>query len=582
LALGSLIVVAFGAGWLLCRAIGAPTRGAGALLRIEAAGLGLTAVLLGGLALAGRLSWSRPLLLAGAAVTLAVCVARRRTWAWPRWSWGSPIAAVVLAMIGAGALGAVAPVTEFDSLAYPIPIAQHLAETGAWRYWPGQVRSVFPLAHTLLLVPLIQEGSLRIGLLTAFEFAIVAGLVVSLARRVSPDPHVPWVAAIIALGCPAVAFLVGSVKEDLLLVMMTTGAAIALLSPPGRAAATEAGLFAGLAAGAKLTGLPLALAIVALVPFTCGRHRRAGALVLAASVACVSGGLWYAVNLARFGSPVPLVDLGGWFAPPLLPTPVLADWENGFGTGRSVLDAILAPARMAIGGDAFGGRGNWINAIAFVGLGGLLVTDVRRRTWPLVALFVAAYAAWFREIHVARLLLPALAWLAVPAAVLVLQAWHSARWLRAPAGAVLIASAGVVIAVGLLRAGRYTTDPGGFLARETPYYAEIDWMNAHLDPARDRVATFFEASGYLRIPWIALNATYQAEIDAAEIDDLARLLPALRRQGVTHVFGPPDRLAPIVDQLELIHEHPASRVGGSSFFRDPPTAAVAIYRLPPR
>src|SRR5262249_23010889 len=159
-------------------------------------------------------------------------------------------------------LGAMAPITEFDSLAYPIPIAQHLADAGAWRFWPDQIRSVFPLSQEMLLVPLIQTGSHGLGLLSAFELVLVVQLMVALTRRVGRQPEAPSIAAIIALGCPAVAFMVASAKADLLLLTMTTAAAVSLVSEPARGAAARVGLFAGFAAGTKLTGVPIAIATI--------------------------------------------------------------------------------------------------------------------------------------------------------------------------------------------------------------------------------------------------------------------------------------------------------------------------------
>ena len=69
-----------------------------------------------------------------------------------------PAAWLVLVMIAGGAAGAFTPATEFDSLAYPIPIARHLADEGRWRFWPDQVRSVFPLSQEMLIVPQVQRG----------------------------------------------------------------------------------------------------------------------------------------------------------------------------------------------------------------------------------------------------------------------------------------------------------------------------------------------------------------------------------------------------------------------------------------
>jgi hypothetical protein len=571
------------------RALGGPRdRRLESLASDAAAGLGTTALMLAILALGSNLGWARWILPTGALVTI---VAALWTVSVPRSSFrvprsvlvqrgtGSGLTYLLIAMVALGAIGAFAPVTEFDSLSYPIPIARHLAETGLWQFWPDQARSVFPLSQELLVVPLIHAGSNTLGLVSAAEFVLAACLIVALARRVSRDPSVPACAAIITLGCPAVAFLAASAKADLLLLVMTTAAAVSLVSPPSRGAVLRVGLFAGFAAGTKLTGVPIAIATLCCVPWACGRLSPMRDLTRAALLALLAGGLWYGVTFARFGNPLPLMSLGPWFSAPLMSPAVLADWANGFGNGRSFIDALVAPFYLSVGSEIFGGRGNWINALAFLGIGAAVVRGLRRETWILTIIAVAAYVAWFRQIQVGRLLLPALALLSIPAAELLMRAWQRWRLARTAILVVLLASAGVVAAAGVLRVERYVRDPSTFLARETPHYDAIAWMNTHLDLTRDRVASSFESSAYLRVPWVALNGTYQTVIGADEIDDRTRLLAALSREHFTHVFGPPDAFQEIADALEVVYENPASRVGGSSFFRTPRTEAVSVYRI---
>jgi len=128
----------------------------------------------------------------------------------------------------------------------------------------------------------------------------------------------------------------------------------------------------------------------------------------------------------------------------------------------------------------------------------------------------------------------------------------------------------------VIRVVRYAREPATFLDRETPNYADIQWMNAHLDRRRHRVATFDHKSlAYLDVPWINLDTTYQIEIGEDELRDPARFLQACRRQGITHLFGAPV----IMPQLRLIYRNPVSRRGGARFFRDPPTEETAVYEI---
>ena len=67
--------------------------------------------------------------------------------------------------------------------------------------------------------------------------------------------------------------------------------------------------------------------------------------------------------------------------------------------------------------------------------------------------------------------------------------WSRYRLVRYPLGLALVLSAGVVIAVGGTRATRYLSDTDGFLEHETEHFRAIQWMNSHLNPSTDRVAT---------------------------------------------------------------------------------------------
>src|SRR5207249_9157367 len=149
---------------------------------------------------------------------------------------------------------------------------------------------------------------------------------------------------------------------------------------------------------------------------------------------------------------------------------------------------------------------------------------------------------WFAGMQVARLLLPAAALLSIPAAEALLWAWSRFRLVRYPVGVSLALAAGIVIAVGGLRFGRYLSNPDSFLERETEHFAAIRWINTHLDPAHDRVVTELRSSGYLRIPWMNLAPDYQVEIGSEELTDVTQLRLALKRQGFTHLFAEPDQL----------------------------------------
>jgi Protein of unknown function (DUF1420) len=577
-AYGTLICAAFGLGAALLSLLDTPRERKLEFLALAgAAGLGTLAAFLGVLGLLGRLHAARWLIPIGALATLIWVGLRWRRLRPPVLNRPSVGTILLVAMVGAAFLGALAPTTDDDSLAYPIPIAQHLARDGRWRFWPDQALSTYPLSQEFLEAALLDAGARRLGPLSALECMLSGLLLVSLGRRIGRDSAAPWLAAVIALGCPAVAFLASSAKEDMLLITMTVASAVALYQTPGVAAALTAGMFAGFAAGAKYPGAPVPLAVVACVPFCCGRERPRTTLVAAAVAACAAGGLWYAVNLARFGNPVaPFLPSIGH--PPVSPT-AMREWLSTAGYGRSPIDFVLAPVRLVYDQANFGGRGNWINPLPLLGIFGALADRRRRIGLPLLVIAAAVYVVWFAGTQMGRLLLPATALLSVFAADVLIRAWRRFPLTRFPIAMVVALSVGIVVAVGLVRAERYFGDRDGFLQRESMNYDDIRWMNTHLDPSRDRVASSWKTCAYLRIPWMLLYPTYQVEIGDEELRDPSRLYAALKRQGFTHLWGMPGDFVGLGDKLELVHANPVSRLGGVRFFRQPPTVHTAIFAI---
>ena len=232
-AFGTLIIAALGLGVAGLSALRIPREDTTAFLALATtAGLGMTAVLLGVLGLFGTLHAARFLIPAGALVTVIWTATGVRRWRRPIVHRPSPGMALLVMMVGAACLGSIAPVTDIDSLDYPIPIAQHLARDGEWRFWPGQALSTYPLSQELLAAAILDTGGRRLGVLSGIEVVLAAVLLVSLARRLAREEAARWLAPILTLGCPAVAFLASSAKEDMLLIAMTIAAVLALYMRP--------------------------------------------------------------------------------------------------------------------------------------------------------------------------------------------------------------------------------------------------------------------------------------------------------------------------------------------------------------
>jgi hypothetical protein len=435
---------------------------------------------------------------------------------------------------------------------------------------------MWPQSQQVLLAYLTAIGGHQLGALTALEFVIALGVFSAFARRVCARQEHVAAALIVGFGSPVVAFQVSSAKEDLLVLGAAVATALMLLRATRMRDYAVAGVMAGIAAGAKYPGAAVALAAVSwpLVSRQQDAIRRAAVVTLCAAL---TGGLWYALNLWRYGNPIAPFVFG---APgTVLDRATIQGFVNGYGGGRSILDFFVAPLRIFLTPAQFTGRANLFNPLVYVAVFGAAIVAVRRR--HTVPLFIASviYLVWFFTLQNARLLLPAAVLLSPMAADCLMPVVQQRRWLQAVAVGVAAVSIGVVAGVGSLRAVRYLRAPDTFLERETQNYADLQWMNAHLNVAANRVASDHKVLAYLDTPWLILDSSYQIEIGPQELNDPQRLLDACRRQGVTHLFGRTTSFAAIRANLRPIYENPVSRRGGVRFFREPPIEETAVFEI---
>lgn len=547
------------------------------------AGLGLTALLLSLAALAGRLDIGI-LLLVPIAVPGLIGLIRVARGFQPRVRGPERAAPRELGIAGlavaasafVACLGAIAPVTDDDALAYVVPIARHIARSGRLQVWSDQARSMWPLSHEVLLAAIMRLGGDRLGALSALEWLLAVGTVSALARRVCErESHVPWAIAL-AIASPVAAFQVAAAKEDLLVDAATAAAAFCLAGKGTLSELATAGLFAGIAAGAKYPGIGVAAATVTWIAVSKRDRRIRGAAVAAVSAAA-AGGLWYALNLWRFGNPVAPLIWGAAGTP--IDAPTVREFVDGYGSGRSVWSFVVTPVRLFVEPALYCGRAALFHPLTYVGVAIMWSAQARRRHAALLFIAAVLYVGWFFTLQNVRLLLPASTLLA-PAAADCLTALRGRHW-RPLAVAAIALPLVLPPAVGVLRAARLVRYGPAFLDRESRHYADIRWANAHLDPARDRIASVYRPIAYFEIPAIVLDPTHQFEIASSELGDPQRLIAACRRQGITHLFTSPDIDPAVASQLRLVYQNPASRLGGVRFFRDSPSEPTAIFAIGP-
>src|SRR5205814_915530 len=91
---------------------------------------------------------------------------------------------LLIACVLVPCIGAIAPVTDEDALAYVVPIARHIAQSGRLGVWSDQARSMWPLSHEVLIATVMTVGGDGFGALSALEWLLAIGAISALARRV--------------------------------------------------------------------------------------------------------------------------------------------------------------------------------------------------------------------------------------------------------------------------------------------------------------------------------------------------------------------------------------------------------------
>ncbi|MFN4244020.1 MAG: hypothetical protein ACK4PI_12395 [Tepidisphaerales bacterium] len=447
----------------------------------------------------------------GQAMRLATPAGR----SWPGWVLGGGLAgtAVFLALFPAGVLWPTEP-NGYDVLAYHLQLPREWFELGRIAVLSHNVFSYMPLGmemHYLTAMGLLGDpwGAMYAAQLMHVAVWVAAGVAAyglgtAVARVMRPAAGggaetapawvsvAGWVSAGVVVGSPLAVMLAPIAYNEGAVVLygvLALRAVVELLGgvtggeasePPtwGGRGAVLAGVFGGLAAGAKLTAVPLWLAALPLGvlcvvrPFS--RGLRMGALVLAAGLA-VSSPWWVRTAVSAGGNPVFPVAAGklgapaGWDATRVerferahLPREdqrsvsgrlqalwrqVVAAPEFGWvllpGT---VMLGVFAVGAAGAGGDARGGR-----AVAALG-------------WGLLGVHAAV---WLGLTHLqgrfwtAALPVMALLWAAgISAAVGPGRGRAVRRWLAASGAGVVMVSVGVAVGVVYVRLGPFRAADG--------------------------------------------------------------------------------------------------------------------------
>jgi hypothetical protein len=285
-----------------------------------------------------------------------------------------------------------------------------------------------------------------------------------------------------------------------------------------------AGIFGGLAAGSKFTGL-IVVALVGLAGFAIvwpEWRRGARRLMTIGILAMVVALPWYIRNLILTGNPIyPLAN-------PLFGLPAVVFSSVKYGLGRDPLHLLTSAVDLIARGEVFDqGWSVGPAYLAFVPLG--LAARRSRLAVVLLACIVAWWLVWFCSSPQTRLLLPIMPIAAGLASVGFVSAWSSSsRSLRLVALTVVAIAVLGALGTAVLAAklnGRVVLgleSPAQYLERNSWNYIAYEQVN-HLSPPDAKVAVTGVA-----------NNLYYMDREAIWLGRDSRSTAQLRAEGFTH------------------------------------------------
>jgi hypothetical protein len=432
------------------------------------------------------------------------------------------------ALVAVGALSlfaTLAPPTSMDAGVYHLRLPQQFLQAGGW-VAPETFVSSFPLYVEMLFGEGLVLGGGTFAALIHWSLGIAAlAAAGAWARRLGGSGL--WAA--VALGASALfVWEATSAFVDLGAALFASLALLwALEADSGASAVVLAGLFAGLAAGSKLTGAAMAAmaGMAAALTVWPDRGRGVRRLLAIGGLSLVVALPWYVRNALATGNP--FFPVGSQFLGHRPPPTAALSTAMEYGYGRDLLHLLSSPFDLLARGDPF--DQGWSLGPAYLALAPLGFVSAwrlagagamgRRRAVIALGALTGWWVLWFLVSPQTRLLLPALPIAAGLAGAGATAAFRAAsRPLRLLAMAVL----GVTIAGGLgtaLLTAKLTArvvlglEPAStFLERNSWNYVAYQQANRLL-PAGARLAVEGGPNlYYLEVPAVWLQVSSPASV----------------------------------------------------------------------
>jgi hypothetical protein len=286
-----------------------------------------------------------------------------------------------------------------------------------------------------------------------------------------------------------------------------------------------AGVFAGLAAGSKFTGLIAAglVGCAALAAAWPDWRRGAGRLFAIGAITLAIAAPWYVRNWQLTGNPIyPLAN-------PLFGGPPIVFSGMTYGYGKGVLRLLASPFDLLVRGDAF--DQGWSIGPAHLALVPLGLVAARKSRAAIIVggAFALWWAVWFYSSPQTRLLLPFLPAAAGLAAVGLNVAWTSGRRPLQLAAAAVV---GIAVVEGLAAAALFAAiSAKATVGLESPssLLGRMSWGYPAYEAANERLPTD------ARVAVQGADNLYYLDRYARHVDE-SLSAEELRRQGFSHLL----------------------------------------------
>ena len=405
---------------------------------------------------------------------------------------------VLGAILGGLWLQAIWPVLSWDADVYHLTVPRLYLEHGGFRRIPFNVYSNWPLNTQMLYVLALAARDHVLAKSVHYAFGLATFVLIWQSVRAETRAWAAWGAGALFLINPVVLDEFRAAYVDLTLAFFLLLGFLmvhqALEGGVGRdRRLILAGVFAGVAAGIKPTGLMGVFCLLVLFLVASGRRGQRAAGLLGGVVRILGPAMlllvpWGLKTWAFTGNPV-YPFLYSWWGGPEWSRELggqLAQWQRGIGMGRGWLDYLLLPFRVAAEGGS--GYGHFDGRISILWLALVPLAAFLSRGRPLMArsLGVAGtyFVLWALSSQQMRFLLPILPLLAIAGALALFEVTRRlqvtfqpfARWVIAVGLILTLAtvSQSMVVATGSM-VGRYI-DQGVEVTRSAihPVFRYID------------------------------------------------------------------------------------------------------------